>query len=812
MFKHYIKIALRNLRSQSFYSSINVIGLAVGLAGCIMILLYIGHEFRYDQYHTDSDRIYRVIIEENVRGVTEKNAVTTTPLAETLEREFPEIELAGRIAPEIYAAGTNLVRIEGEDLNRYEEGFIYADPSFAEIFQFPTVRGDLPSALSEPNSIILTASKADQLFKNREALGQPLILNNDIETPYTVTAVIEDLPSNTHLRFDYLISMEGLGESKIPNWGFGNYVTYVKLKKEAKPRALETKLPAIIAKYKGLDATEADRQAGITSRHMLQPIEGVHLYSSDIQGYWTHGDIQYVWLFGAIAGFILIIASINFMNLSTARSANRSKEIGLRKVFGSFRKQLITQFLIESILVSCFALVIALVLVWQLTPFFNELTGQVIEIPWQNPELYLFLAGTALLVGLLAGAYPSVFLSSFRPIFVLKGKLSMGSKSASIRSILVVFQFATSILLIICSIVVWRQMDYIQNKKLGFEKNQILIIEDSYTLGGQTEAFKEELKALPIIEDVSMSDFLPVDGYRGNWSGAWPTAKDPDLFGVNIAKWYVDYDYINTLGIEVIEGRSFSTAFSTDENAILLNRKAAELLEFEDPIGKQVSSFTYLDPETGELLYDTYTVIGIVDDFHYESLKREVGGLSLVLGNSTGSTLAKISTGNMEQAIKSTSEVWSSFVPNQPFRYSFMDDRFAQMYTFEQRAGNVFTVFTILAIFIACLGLFALAAYMAEQRLQEVSIRKVLGASVKDVTILLTKSFVKLILFSVFVAAPLGWTLMNDWLQSFVYRTTITWDVFVIAGWMALAIAILTISYQAIKVAFVNPAATLRSE
>ncbi len=360
--------------------------------------------------------------------------------------------------------------------------------------------------------------------------------------------------------------------------------------------------------------------------------------------------------------------------------------------------------------------------------------------------------------------------------------------------------------------VVGRQMDYIQNKKLGFEKNQVLIVEDSYTLGNQINAFKEELKALPDIEEVSTSNFLPVDGYEGNWSGAWPADKDPDLFGINLAKWYVDYGYVNTLGMQVIEGRDFSTDFSTDDRAILLNRKGAEVLGFQDPIGKQVSSYSYLDAETGELVFDTYTVIGIVDDFHYESLKREIGPLSLVLGNSTGSTLAKISTDNIEQAIANAAQIWSSFAPNQPFRYSFMDDQFAQMYTFEHRAGNVFKVFTMLAIFVACLGLFALAAYMAEQRLKEISIRKVLGASVKDITVLLTRNFVKLVLISILFAAPLGWMIMNNWLQDFAYRTTITWDVFVLSGWIALMMSLLTIGYQAIKIAIVNPAATLRGE
>ena len=811
MFKHYVKIALRAMQKQRMYSAINITGLAVGLACCLFILIYIQRELSYDRHYADADRLYRVVIEFTEEGKTRKNAVTSTPLAETLVRDYAEVELAGRIAPQMFEAGSNLVRTESETQNRFEEGFVYADASFMELFQFPMIEGDLNTALSTPFSMVITERKARHLFGAVSPIGQPVILNNNTEQPFTVTGVMEDLPSNTHLEFNYLLSMEGLRVSKLPNWSFVNYITYARLAPETDIAAFESGLSRLVETYQKEDFAAAQKN-GRSFTYLLQPVTDVHLRSTGIAGFRTYGDIQYLWLFGAVAVFILLIAAVNFMNLSTARSANRAREIGLRKVFGSVRPQLIIQFLTESMLVSLLAMVLGGVLVWQLMPFFGNLTGQQFDIPWSDWRVYAVLLGFTVVLGILAGAYPSLFLSNFRPIRVLKGKLSSGSKSSSVRSALVVFQFATSIVLIISSLVVWRQMGYIQNKKLGFEKEQVLIVEDSYTLNNQVQAFKEQVQVLADVEHVSVTNFLPVKGYSMNRSGSWPAGSTPEDSEVNISKWFVDYDYVKTMGLQVLEGRDFSRSFLSDSQAIILNQKAADLLGFENPVGERISSYTRIDTDTGELIYDTYTIVGIVEDFHFESLKNPIDGLSLVLGNSTGSTLIKTNTQNLNQTLSQVKEIWASFAPNQAFRYSFLDDRFASMYTFEQRAGNVLAIFTGLAIFVACLGLFALAAFMAEQRLQEISIRKVLGASVKDIVLLLTKNFARLVMIALVVAVPLGWLLMNQWLEDFAYRVSISWDVFVVAGWLALIIAIATISYQAIKVAIVNPASILRGE
>lgn len=811
MLRHYFKISTRHLLKQKFYSFINITGFAVGLACCFLILLYIRHELSYDQQHSETDQIYRVVMNFYGKRGEGAAAVTTTPVAQTMRQEFPEIIQAARLAPRLYEAGTNLVKKDGAEQNIYEEGFIYADPSFLGLFQLPMVAGELKTALTAPNTMVITARKAKLLFPDENPIGQSLILNNNQDKAFKVTGILEDIPENMHFEFDYLLSMEGLEVSKIPNWGFSNFVTYVKLASGTDYKTLENKFPNMIRKYQ--DAEYEKRVAeGEYFEYHLQPVKDIHLRSGKMFDYWVHSDIQYVWLFGTIAFFILLIAAINFMNLSTARSANRAKEVGLRKVLGSLRKQLMTQFLTESITVSLLAFSVALLLVWQALPYFNDLTGITLTIPWEEIGLLPVLLLVAIAMGILAGIYPSIFLSSFRPIQVLKGQWSMGSKSGKFRSGLVIFQFTISIVLIISSLVVKKQVDFIQNKKLGFEKDQLLIIEDTYTLNDQINTFKAELKNLPEIQHVSVSDYLPVEGYEKNGSGAWKEGTNPEDSRVGLAKWYVDHDYVKTMGMEILEGRDFSTEFPTDSQAIILNTKAVEMLELEDPIGKQISSYTYLDPETGQLLFDTYTVIGVVEDFHFESMKMEIQGLSLVIGRSTGSTMIKAKTTDMKQLIAKTEQIWESFVPDQPFRYNFLDERFASMYAFEQRAGNIFTLFTGLAILVACLGLFALATFMAEQRRKEIGIRKVLGASVFEMVYLLTKRFTLLVVIALLIAIPLAWYFMNNWLDDFAYQTKISWDIFLVSGFAALLIAILTISYQAVRAALANPVEAIRSE
>lgn len=808
MLQHYFKISVRQLFKQGFYSLINISGFAVGLACCLLILLYIQNEVSYDQQYPDSDRIYRVLQKGLYDGDLVRGAVVTTPLAETLEREYPEVVQAARLAPSIAEGGSNLVRTAAGNKNSYQEGFVFVDPAFLKLFQFPMLQGDW-EALERPNTVVLTQEKAERFFPGEDPIGKSLILNDNADNSFEVTGVMEDLPINTHFEFDYLLSMEGVASAKIPNWGFSNFMTYIKLSPEAEVAVLETKMVEVIKKYQEPDYEEKVK-AGEHFWYTLQSVKDIHLHSADVYGYWAHGDIRYIWLFGMIALFILIIASINFMNLSTARSANRAKEVGLRKVLGSLRKQLTQQFLTEAIVISLLSFIVALTMAGLLLPYFNALIGKDLSIPWHNPWLFPLLIGATVFIGLLSGIYPSVFLSSFRPIQTLKGQLSSGSKGVKFRSALVVFQFTISIVLIIGSLVVKKQIDFIQNKKLGFNKDHVLIVEDSHMLGHQTAAFKEKLKTLPTVEEVSQSSYIPVNGYSRNGTGAWPTGTNPEETNVGLAKWYVDHDYIKALDMQVIAGRDFSVDMPTDSQAVILNQKAVELLGFDDPIGQQITSYTYLDEETGKLLEATYTVIGVVENFHYESMKQGIYGLSLVIGSWAGTTMLKSKTTDVQQLLTEVENTWASFAPDQPFRHHFLDERFDRMYAFEARIGQIFTVFTGLAIFVACLGLFALATFMAEQRRKEISIRKVLGASISGITLMLTKNFAFLVFIALLLAIPLAWWLMQSWLQDFAYRTTMGWSIFVLSGVAALAIALLTISYQAIRAALANPADNLR--
>ncbi|MEO0341488.1 MAG: ABC transporter permease, partial [Bacteroidota bacterium] len=545
------------------------------------------------KHYTDGDQIYRVYNEGYFDGEKQSYAVTTTPLAETLLKEYPEIIQSARIAPDLDEAGTNLVRTVQESLNNYEEGFLYVDPSFLKMFQFNMIHGDL-TALERPFTIVLTASKAARFFPGENPLGKSLILNNNTERAFEVTGVIKDLPNNTHLNFDYLLSMQGVENAQVPNWKFGNFVTYIKVAEHTNIKDLESKMVDVIKQYKDPDYEESVA-AGQHVWYRLQPIKDIHLKSAHIFGYWTHGNIQYVWLFGLIALFILLIASINFMNLSTARSANRAKEIGLRKVLGSQRGQLTNQFLVESILITVLAFSLAIVLSWILLPNFNQLTGSTLSIPWSNIWMYPMLLIGILGIGLLSGIYPSFFLSSFRPMQTLQGQLKSGKKGAGFRSALVVFQFTISIVLIVGSLVVKKQLDYIQSKQLGFDKEQVIILEDTYTINDQRASFKEELNQIIGIESVSFSSFIPVSGYQRNGTGAWLTGTNPEETGVNLAKWYVDYDYVKTLGLNILEGRDFSVDRKNDaRQAIILNQRAVEMLGLRDPIGKQMTSQTFL--------------------------------------------------------------------------------------------------------------------------------------------------------------------------------------------------------------------------
>lgn len=805
----HFKIALRQLLKQKLYSAIKIGGFAIGIAACILIGLFIRDELRYDLHWPDADRIYRVVGQFNDEGEISKGIDFPAPFAKAVTADYPEVETAGRMNPnELFTgAGSNLIRPAGTEENTFETGFTYADQAILDIFGVPMVYGDRKQALDKPNTLVLSRTKAEKYFPGENPVGKVLILNNDETAPYTIGGVMEDFPDNAHLDYDFFLTLTGKsfwpGEQE--TWMANNYTTYVVLRPGADVPKLEKDLKSVITRYlipvlqqQGSQEIEKIEKGG---SFLLQPVTDIHLRSYDIDDDLLHGDIRFVWLFGAVAGFILLIACINFINLSTARSANRAMEVGLRKVVGSQKSHLIGQFLAESVLYSLLSFVVGILLAWALLPFFNTLSGKSLVFPWTEwwPAPVVVLA--ALATGMLAGLYPAFYLSAFRPIQVLKGQLSRGVKGVALRSGLVVFQFTTSIVLIIGTFIIYRQMGYILHKKLGFEKEQVLMLQGANTLGDQVLSFKQELLKLPEVKNATVSDYLPVSGMKRNGNGFWKEGRIREDSPVYGQLWQVDHDYISTLGMKIVAGRDFSIDMPTDSQSLVINQAMAKELGLEDPVGKRITNGGA-----------PYPVIGVLEDFHSESMEKKIEPLCMVIGASPSVVSVKAGTDDLPGLIRDISGVWKKFAPHQPVRYAFLDESFAKMYANVKRTGAIFTSFALLAIVVACLGLFALSAFMAEQRSKEMGIRKVLGAPVRSIFRLLTQHFLILVLISFTIAVPLAWYLMQKWLQDFEYRTDITWEVFVLAGVTAVFIAVLTVSLQAGKAALANPVAALKTE
>ncbi|MFN8886848.1 MAG: ABC transporter permease, partial [Cyclobacteriaceae bacterium] len=579
MLKNYLIIGWRSLVKQKMYSAIKIGGFALGIAACLLIALFIQDELGYDKQYVNGQSIYRVVGAVNGNNGIERNTFFPAPMSAALKEDFPEVLKAGRYnAGELFGAGSNEVRPGDQIENSYDEGFAYFDQELADMLPLKFIHGSAARALEQPNSIVITQRKAEKYFPNQNPVGKTLIVNNEVNKPYTVSGVVENF-SNTHLPFDFLISTKGLefwqGEQK--DWGASNYAIYISIDPSVNPKELEKKISkGVIDKYVlpmmvegGMSEAEANRFIQEKNVHLqLQPLSDIHLYSSDVQDGLVHGDIQFVWMFGGIAVFILLIAMINFINLSTAKSANRAKEVGLRKVVGSMRQSVINQFLTESVLFSILSFVVGLLLTWALLPYFNVLSSKTLLIPWTQWQVLPVLLVVAILIGIVAGLYPSLYLSSFQPIQVLKGSISKGSKSSPLRSTLVIFQFTTSIVLIIGTFVIYQQMEFILNKKIGFEKDQVVIIQGTNTLGQQTTTFKNELLNIPHVEAVTVSDYLPIRGTKRNGNQFWAEGKSGDDESVNGQIWKVDHDYNPTLGRKMVEGRNYDVNHLTDSSAL----------------------------------------------------------------------------------------------------------------------------------------------------------------------------------------------------------------------------------------------------
>ncbi len=813
----YFTIALRQLRKKALYTSLNIVGLSLGVASCLLITLYVTHELSYDRWNTQADRIVRPVADINFGGNHFDLSTVGSFMVPDAAKELPEIQSWCRIR----SYGSFLVKKEGAgQLNIREDNVLTVDSTFFEVFPLKIVEGSPAKCLSQPKTVALSRRSAEKYFSAPQlAIGQTLVLEN--EDRWQVTAVFEDMPVASHFHADFLLSMNGNEEVKSdpPFWiANNNFQAYFLLHKGTDKQVFAKKFDALsISKIaitlQNIIGTTPEEMAktGQYARYNLQNLPDIHLYSDLTAELQPNGNIRYVWILSAIAAFILLIACINFMNLSTARSGGRAKEVGVRKALGSGRLALIRQFLSESLILTSIAVGLGVLMTALLLAPFNELAGRELTIPWSAPLFWASLLGGIGITGLLAGSYPAFFLSAFNTVQVLKGN-PLRASGGGFRSALVIFQFSVSIVLIIGTLLIFKQLEYIQSKKTGFDKSQVVLLNDAYALGNQVNSFKEAMLRNPSIESATVSGYLPVYSNRSNYIFSKTRSMDKDQT-VSMQRWEVDSDYLPTLGMSIAAGRDFDPKRVTDSTGLIINESAARIFGFEDPIGQKV--YTQKSGMQGAPRpedFDEFTVIGVVKDFHFESMRDNIGALCLQLGRST-SSIAFRYKGTETATIKAALEKeWNSMAPDQPFSVRFLDEAFGRIYEAETRVGNIAGIFALLSVLISCLGLFGLAAFTAEQRTKEIGIRKVLGASVVGITGLLAKDFLKLVLIAIVIASPIAYYCMNSWLADFAYRIDIHWWMFAAAGVVALAIAFLTVGGQAVKAALANPVQSLRSE
>jgi putative ABC transport system permease protein len=809
MFKNYLKIIYRNMIKNRSSSLINIFGLSLGIACCIMIFAYIGYEFSFDRYHENVDNIYRIVQKRTVEGRTQALPSATGPMGPALVEEFPEVIDAARFMPTVIRSFIFV------DRKFFQSGVFYADQSVFNIFSFELIEGDPETALEAPFTMVVTEETARKYFGDESPIGKTINWDNKFD--YQVTGVVKEPPSNSHFTFTCLASFSTLiryAPRIGSTWTIWGFATYLLLQENTDPEEFEQKLVGFNQRHLG----QVLEEAGGTLETYLQPLKKIHLFSRLSADLGTNNDIRVIRAFAAIALIILCIACINFMNLATARSAGRAREIGLRKVLGAERRRLISQFLGESFAFALLSLIIAMFIVWFALPYFNNLASREITINYVNmPWLSLFLAGIVLFVGLFAGSYPAFFLSAISPVVSLKSGHAQRSKKASIRSILVVSQFAVSVILMICTMIIFNQQKYMRNKDLGFNKEHLYVIAlQNEEVRAGLESFKNELLQIDGVISACGTSMVPGEMYLFN-TGTYPEgASEEQVFQMD--NFYVDHDFLKTFEIQVVKGRGFSKQMPTDiTEALLVNETAVEELGWDDPIGKKIK--VLLHPFDTSAGYTPLRVIGVFQDIHQRSLYSVINPTFVQyiknkgpIENRARRLTVRLATDDLSGTIAKIEQKWKDIYPNHPYHSFFLDEFFERLHRAEQKLGEIFRAFSLLAIIIGCLGLLGLAAFTAEQRTKEIGIRKVLGSSVGSIVVLLCRKYLGLIVIANAIAWPIAFFAMKKWLQSFPYPVTIGLMTFVITALLTFVIAFGTVGYQSVKAARKNPVDSLRYE
>jgi putative ABC transport system permease protein len=797
MFKNYLKIALRNMKKNKGYSFINITGLAVGMACCILIFCWINDELSYDQFHNNIDRLYRVIRSERTPdGSINQYASTPSPVGPSLKESYPEITEFSRLYTFSRQRGRVLLKYKNNQF--YEDRFYCADPSFFSIFTFPFIQGNPQSALTNPNSVVITQDMAKKYFGNENPVGKTLTIVNSHDL--IVSGVIENIPANSHVQFDFICPLQPLLDqfSWMRRWNIPHFYTYILIENSANINEVCQKIRDHLKRY------EPEFYNTSLNQYVLQSVKDIHLrsrYKSDLSGE-SKTQTVYIAFFSLIAAFVLIIACINFINLTTARSTNRAKEIGMRKVSGANRIHIVRQFFGESLLMSFLSLGLAILLVNLSLPTFNQLSGKQVEfVHLFNLDILIAIVGIVIITSVLSGLYPAVVLSSFQPIGVLKGRTSNVMRNKHFRRILVIFQFTLSIILIIGTIVLYSQLRYIQHKELGYDKEYLIYFPGQGNLKKQYHVFKEEMLKYSQVLGVTSSSDLPTKTTHYTMINGWEGSSAEDGMLMNFFS--VDEDYIKTFGIEMAEGRFFSETIATDATqGFVLNQEAVRLMSMQNPVGKR---FSFFEREG--------RIIGVMKDFHFKSLHQPIEPLIFWINPAWDQYIfVRVQSGEMAETLQFIEELHQRFNPGYPFDFKFLDEDIDQLYRTEMRTKQVLSLFAGFAIFISCIGLFGLASFITVQRTKEIGIRKVLGASVVGVVKLLSRELIWWIFIANLISWPFAYYITRKWLDSFAYRIDLTFLPFILAGFSALVIALLTVSYQSIKAAMANPVESLRYE